>query len=41
LEDFKEFLQYDKLSKLPMLLDSMNPKAVVARRRKEEEVLKL
>ena len=41
LEDFKELFQYDKLSKLLTILDSVNPKAVTARRRKEEEVLEL
>jgi hypothetical protein len=41
LKDFKELFQYDKLSKLLTILDSVNPKAVTARRRKEEAVLEL
>jgi len=40
-EDFKELFQYDKLSKLLNIIDSVNPKAVVARRGREEEVLEL
>ena len=39
LEDFKELFQYDKLSKLTGMLDSVNPEA--ARRRRGEEVLEL
>ena len=41
LEDFKELFQYDKLSKLTGMLDSINPKPEAARRRKGEEVLEL
>jgi hypothetical protein len=41
LEDFKELFQYEKLSKLLNVLDSVNPKTEGARRRKGEEVLEL
>lgn len=41
LEDFKELFLYDKLAKLLTALDSVNPEAVAARRRKEEEVIEL
>lgn len=41
LEDFKGLFQYDKLSKLLTSLDSVNPQAEAARRRKGEEILEL
>lgn len=41
LEDFKELFQYEKLSKLLSMLDSVNPKVEAVRRRKGEEVLEL
>ena len=41
LEDFKELFQYEKLSKLLSMLDSVNPKVEVARLKKGEEVLEL
>jgi hypothetical protein len=41
LEDFKELFQFEKLSKLLSMLDSVNPEVEAARRRKGEEVLEL
>ena len=41
LEDFKQLFQYDKLSKLMEILESVNPKVEVERRRKGEEVIEL
>jgi len=41
LDDFKDVFQYDKLAKLLTVLDSVNPQAVTARRRKEEEIIEL
>jgi hypothetical protein len=41
LEDFKQLFQYDKLSKLMEILEAVNPKAEVERRRKGEEVIEL
>ena len=41
LDDFKELLQFDKLSKLLNMLDSINPKVEAVRRRKGEEVLEI
>lgn len=41
LEDFIKIFQYEKLSKLLSMLDSVNPKIEVERRRKGEEVLEL
>ena len=41
LEDFNELYQYDKISKLVNILDSVNPKVEAARRKKGEEVIEL
>lgn len=41
LEDFRELFQYEKISKLLGILDSVNPKVEVRRRKKEEEVIEL
>ena len=41
LEDFKELFQYEKISKLLTILDSINPKVEPAKRKKEEEVIEL
>lgn len=41
LEDFNELYQYDKISKLVNVLDSVNPKVEAAKRKKEEEVIEL
>ena len=41
LEDYKELFQYEKLSKLLGLLDSVNPGVEVLRRKKGEEVIEL
>jgi hypothetical protein len=41
LEDFKQLFQYDKLSKLMEILEAVNPKVEVERRRKGEEVIEL
>ena len=41
LEDFKELFQYEKLSKLLGILDSVNPKVEAVRRKKEEEIIEL
>jgi len=41
LEDFKQLFQYDKLSKLMEMLESVNPKVEVGRRGKGEEVIEL
>jgi hypothetical protein len=41
LEAFKDAFQYEKLSKLLTLLDSINPKVEAVRRRIGEEVLEL
>ena len=41
LEDFKELFQYEKLSKLLGILDSVNPKVQAAKRKKGEEVIEL
>jgi len=41
LEAFKDAFQYEKLSKLLTLLDSINPKVEAVRRRRGEEVLEL
>lgn len=41
LEDFKEIFQYEKLSKLVSLLDTVNPKVEAAKRGKREEVIEL
>jgi hypothetical protein len=41
LEDFKELFQYEKLSKLVSVLDTVNPKFEAARRGKGEEVIEL
>jgi len=41
LEDFKQLFQYDKLSKLMEILESVNPKVQAGRRGKGEEVIEL
>jgi hypothetical protein len=41
LEDFKQLFQYDKLSKLMEILESVNPKAAAGKRGKGEEVIEL
>jgi hypothetical protein len=41
LEAFKDAFQYEKLSKLLTILDSINPKVEAVRRRIGEEVLEL
>ncbi len=41
LEEFKELFQYEKLSKLQSILDSVNPKVESVKRKKEDEVLEL
>jgi len=41
LEDYKELFQYEKLSKLLGLLDSVNPEVEAVRRKKGEEVIEL
>jgi hypothetical protein len=41
LEDFKELFQYEKLSKLVSVLDTVNPKVEAAKRGKREEVIEL
>jgi hypothetical protein len=41
LEDFKQLFQYEKLSKLMEILEAVNPKVEVERRRKGEEVIEL
>ena len=41
LEEFKELFNYEKLSKLLGMLDQINPKRVVAKPRKGEEVIEL
>jgi hypothetical protein len=41
LEDFKELFQYEKLSKLVSILDTVNPKFEAAKRGKREEVIEL
>jgi len=41
LDDFEKLFQHETLSKLLNMIDSVNPKAEVARRRKGEEVLEL
>jgi len=41
MEDFKPLFEFEKLSKLLEMLDSVNPKVEAARRRKGEEVLEL
>ena len=38
LEDFKELFQYEKISKLLNILDSVNPKVEAAKRKKEEVI---
>jgi len=40
LEEFKELFQYEKLSKLLNMIDSVNPK-VTAAKKKREEVIEL
>ena len=41
LEEFKDLFQYEKLSKLLSILNSVNPKVEAVKRKKEEEVLEL
>lgn len=41
LKDYKELFQYEKLSKLLGLLDSVNPGVEAVRRKKGEEVIEL
>ena len=41
LEDYKELFQYEKLSKLLGILDSVNPGVEAVRRKKGEEVIEL
>jgi len=41
LDDFKELFQYEKISKLLSILDSVNPQVEAGRRRKEEGVIEL
>jgi hypothetical protein len=41
LEDYKELFQYEKLSKLLGILDSVNPRVEAVRRKKGEEVIEL
>ena len=41
LEDFEKLFQLETLSKLLTMIESVNPKAEAARRRKGEEVLEL
>ena len=38
LEDFKDLFQYEKISKLLNILDSVNPKVEAAKRKKEEVI---
>ena len=41
LEDFKELFQYEKISRLTKILDTINPEIGVVKRKKEEEVIEL
>ena len=41
LEEFRELLQNEKLTKLMSMLDSVNPKVEAVRRRKGEEIIEL
>ena len=41
LEDFKGLFNFEKLSKLLSMVDSVNPKVEAGRRRKGEEVIEL
>ena len=41
LEEFRELLQNEKLTKLMSMLDSVNPKVEAAGRRKGEEIIEL
>jgi hypothetical protein len=41
LEDYKELFQYEKLSKLLGILDSVNPGVEAIRRKKGEEIIEL
>ena len=41
LEDIKELFQYEKLSKLLNMIDSVNPEIVAGRRRRGEEIIEL
>jgi len=41
LEDLNKMFQYEKISKLLTILDSINPDVEAARRRKKEEVIEL
>ncbi|MBO3842905.1 MAG: hypothetical protein FGF48_10920 [Candidatus Brockarchaeota archaeon] len=41
LDEYRELFQYDKLAKLMELLESVNPKAEEAKRRRGEEVIEI
>ena len=41
LQEFRELLQNEKLTKLMSMLDSVNPKVEAVRRRKGEEIIEL
>ena len=41
LEEFRELLMNEKLTKLMGMLDSVNPKVEAVRRRKGEEIIEL
>jgi len=41
LEEFRELLMNEKLTKLMSMLDSVNPKVEAARQRKGEEIIEL
>jgi len=41
LEEFRELLQNEKLTKLMSMLDSVNPKVEAVRHRKGEEIIEL
>ena len=41
LEEFRELLQNEKLTKLMSMLDSVNPKIEAVRQRKGEEIIEL
>ena len=41
LEEFRELLQNEKLTKLMSMLDSVNPKVEAVRQRKGEEIIEL
>jgi hypothetical protein len=41
LEDFKEIFQYEKLSKLLSLIDSVNPQQKTIQMKKEEDIIQI